>query len=333
MTSMIYIDPDFGPSARELFAAANVADGWPGQFLAALRAEPFEAVTQPSVTLVHESSVPYRPETSATIDRNPRRPYDNTAPVSPPLVRAASRAASLARRGRHSAAVRLLIRAIRLLEARGAAPAAADCALQLAWIARSRGDTGDAHSQISRARALSDSAVVQANAAALSGVVWTDEGLFVEAETALRSAHAAAAAIGSHEVAGRAALGLARALLWQERLPEALATLEELSGQHSAELSCEALALGSRIHAAGGDVASALGAASQALLRATGLHNCRLQASAHRAMAISLLLARDVTGAELHIPVGTAGGLGRASSTHGAATARAAVEHPAYGGS
>ena len=33
MTSMIYVDPDFGPSAREIFDATRVADGWPGQFL------------------------------------------------------------------------------------------------------------------------------------------------------------------------------------------------------------------------------------------------------------------------------------------------------------
>ena len=120
MTSMIYIDPDFGPSARELFAAANVADGWPGQFLAALRAEPFEAVTQPSATLVHESSVPYRPETSATIDRNARRPYDKTAPVSPPLVRASVEGSVAGKEGPPQCRGPVADRAIRLLEARGA---------------------------------------------------------------------------------------------------------------------------------------------------------------------------------------------------------------------
>src|SRR4029453_9509341 len=55
MTSMIYIDPDFGPSSREIFDAARIADGWPGQFLTALRAEPVDVLDLGSASTVHES--------------------------------------------------------------------------------------------------------------------------------------------------------------------------------------------------------------------------------------------------------------------------------------
>lgn len=297
MTSMIYVDPDFGPSARELFAAARIADGWPGQFLAALRAERFEGFNHPSASTVHEASAPYG--TTPAIDVTPSRPVKPMRMASA-LARADRRAALLTGAGRHGAAMRLLERAIRLLQAREARNDAATCALRLAWIARSRGDCDDARVQIERARAMSDDASTHAAASAAAGILWTDEGRHVEAEAALRSAVAAASTLQRPDVARRAALGLARALLWQERVSDALAALEDLSGPECPEVSCEALALAARIHATAGDVAAALGAASQALLRSSALRHPRLESSAHRAMAVALLLARDLTGAESH---------------------------------
>ena len=134
------------------------------------------------------------------------------------------------------------------------------------------------------------------------GVVWTDEGLFAEAETALRSALAAARAIARRDVAGRAALGLARALMWQERLPEALAALEELSGPACPEASCEALALASRVHATAGDVASALGAASQALGRSSSpSRSSRPGLCSSSDGGVAPPRRGDVAGAESHV--------------------------------
>src|SRR5688572_28349221 len=59
MTRMSHVDADMGPSSHELIDAPRVSDGWPGQLLAALDAEPFDAPACGHSSLVHESSIPY----------------------------------------------------------------------------------------------------------------------------------------------------------------------------------------------------------------------------------------------------------------------------------
>ena len=301
MTSMIHVDPEHGPSTPELLAAMRGAGGWPGGMLAALRAEPFEAAPAgPPPALVHETPAPY----------GARPPADVAAPVHRPrrmasaLARAERRACALANAGRHGTAVRLLERAVRLLDARGDGPQAAQCALRLGWIARSRGDGAAARRHVERARGLTQDSAVQAAASAAAGVLWTDEGRHAEAEAALRGALAAATELGRVDLARRAALGLARGLLWQERTAEALSALEGLSDPALPDVACEALALAGRIHACTGDVGAALGAASQAVQRCAALADGRLEASAHRAMALALAVAGDADGAASHAAAG-----------------------------
>ena len=300
MTSMIHVDPDYGPSTPELLAAIRDAGGWPGGMLAALRGEPFEAAGTGPAAVVHETHAPYdaRPavELGARVPR-PRR-------MASALARAERRACALASAGRHGAALRLLERAIRLLDARGEGAQAAHCALRLAWIARSRGDGVAARRHVERARALTQDSAVHAAASAAAGVLWTDEGRHTEAEAALRGALAAGSELGRADLARRAALGLARTLWWQTRPADALTALEGLGDPALPEVACEALALAGRIHASTGDVGAALGAASQALQRCAALADGRLEASAHRAMAIALAVAGDADGAASHAAAG-----------------------------
>lgn len=301
MTSMVYVDPDFGPSAKELFTAARLADGWPGQFLAALRAEPLDGVSPASASTVHEAPAPYivtaALDSGASARAKPRR-------MESALARAEARARTLARAGRHGAAIRLLERAIRLLSARGLGDAAGLCALRLAWIARSRGDSQAALAHVERARSLAVDSAIHAAAAAATGILWTDQGRHVEAEAALRAAIAAATALKRPDLVWRGALGLSRALLWEGRTGDALGALEGLSAADVPDVACEGLALAARIHATAQDVAAALGAASQALERAVRSEDARLQASAHRAMAIGLSVAGDSAGAVQHVRSG-----------------------------
>ena len=292
MTRMIHVDADMGPSSKELLAAARVSDGWPGQLLAALDAEPFDAPSCGHSSLVHESSIPYlvTPSPDSAPPLRARR-------LGTALKGADTRAAALAYAGRHAAAVRLLERAIRVFQGRGRCDEASRCALRLGWLLRSRGEMDGAHAAAVRARALSDEPTTQVSAAILEGVLWTDSGRFVEAEGALRGAQVAGQTLPDPHLAASAGLALARALLWQERTAEAVAALSTASG--SASCTIEALALAARVHAAAGDVARALGAASQAVQRAANQEG-RAAAAAHRAMAVGLLLARDLPGAAVH---------------------------------
>ena len=296
MTGMVYVDPDFGPTAAELFDAARASDGWPGRFLASLGAESFDRIRPPAFA-AHEASVPYSVTTSPA---PPPSVQARAGRMASALERAERRAVDLARAGRHASAARLLARAMRLLEARGATTQAARCALRAAWIARSRGDAGDARCLIDRARGFTDDPEIQIAASIAVGTLRADDGQYVEAEAALRGAIAGAKALDRVDLARRAVLGLGRALLWNERMGEALAALEGLSDPAVPDISCEALALAGRIHAAGGDVAAALGASSQAVQRSAVVQDLRLQAAAHRAMALALAMAGDAGGAAAH---------------------------------
>ena len=297
MTGMVYVDPDFGPATSELVAAARAADGWPGRFLAALGGESFDRRRPPAEFAAHEASVPY---SAATPSRPPVATTARGGRMASALDRAERRAACLAAAGRHAAATRLLSRAVRLLEARGVPAKAACCALRSAWIARSRGDAGDARRLIDRARDISDDPEIHVAACIAVGTLRADDGQYVEAEAALRGAIAGAKALQDVDLARRGALGLGRALLWAGRTSEALAALEGLGDPAAPAISCEALALAARVHATSGDVAAALGAASQALQRCAGLRDPRLDAAAHRAMAVALTMAGDAAGAEGH---------------------------------
>ena len=144
------------------------------------------------------------------------------------LARAERRAESLAGSGRHTAAVRLLERAMRVLQGRDEGEQAAKCALGLAWILRSRGHVQAACAQAERVRTMTSDAGLHAAASSAIGILWTDEGRYAEAESALRAAAVAAAAVKRFDVKSRAELGLARALFWRRQHGEALAIVTAL---------------------------------------------------------------------------------------------------------
>jgi DNA-binding NtrC family response regulator/tetratricopeptide (TPR) repeat protein len=290
MTSMIYIDPDFGPSAGEIFDAARSASGWPGQFLATLRADSFDGDAGTTAMTVHETAAEYGVDGAAARTGTVR----TLRRIASVLGRAERRAWSLAHSGRHAQAVRLLDRAVRLSEARDQMEDLVRASLALSWILRSRGLTQAAHARVDHARkAAATDAGAQVALSIVTGILLTDEGRFVEAEAALRGAVAGAAAIDRDDLRRRASLALARTLLWQLRTGEAFIALEGLSDSRVPELAAEALALAARIHTTTRNVAGAVGAASQALQRAQALQNARVSASAHRAMALALSLAGD----------------------------------------
>jgi transcriptional regulator with AAA-type ATPase domain/tetratricopeptide (TPR) repeat protein len=299
MASMIYIDPEFGPSAREVFEAARLSNGWPGHLLTALRAESFETDPQSNAMTVHETAAPY----TVDIDREPS-PTGPQRRIHATLVRAERRASTLAARGRHAQAVRLLDRAVRLLEARGQGEEAVRSSIALAWILRSRGVIDAAKDRTERARGLPSDPAAQVALSTLTGILQTDEGHHLEGEAALRGALTAARALNREDLARRAALGLARALFWQQKTGEALAALEGLGEPLLPDVSSEALALAARIHTAASNIAPAIAAASQALQRAHLLSVPRVTASAHRAMALALSLAGDVPSALEHVRSG-----------------------------
>ena len=300
MISMIYMDPDFGPNPRELLDAARVADGWPGQFLKALRAEPHDALEFGSASTVHESPLPYQVHRVGEESMH-KLPARRLASV---LARAERRAELLAGCGRHGAAARLLERAIRVLEGRGEGDHAARCSLCLAWILRSRGNTRAACAQAERVRSLTSDAGLHASSSSLIGVLWTDAGQYTEAESALRAAAVAATAVNRPDVRCRAQLGLARLLFWRGQTSDALAALAEICESPTPDVGCEAKVLLARVRVAAGDVGQALAPASQAVQAARAIHIPRLLAASHRAMALALQLGGDVSGAAAHADEG-----------------------------
>ncbi len=214
-------------------------------------------------TVVHESAPAYVLDPPARPDRHD---------VNRVLRDATERGARLAARGRHAAAIRLLSRASRVLEAREELTLAASCAEALAWILRGRGHSELALEQFERVETLlhrlqGDRSVQRPNKEATAlqavigrGIVWTDQYRFHQAEAALRAAVVSANVLQSPGLADRACLALARCLYWQGRHDEAATLLRAtFADRQPEEAAVEAWALMSR--AAGGGQRSARRAA------------------------------------------------------------------------
>jgi DNA-binding NtrC family response regulator/tetratricopeptide (TPR) repeat protein len=288
MISMIYADPDDGPGHEALVSAARRAEGNPGRFLARLRATPFPD-HRPMIAVVHESTPAYI--VSRTGDaRQAARQVSRRS-----ILSAQARAERLAARGRHASAARLLTRAARVFERRGDRLTAASCAVQLGWILRARGRSGEALEQFERAHALAADSALGVSAAIATGVSRTDDCRFAEAEAALRSAAAAAELLTSPELEQEARIALARCLLSQERHDEAAAALARPADSFLPAHRVRALALSARLHAARGDYRQAGAAASEALHAAQG-GDLRERAGACRAMALVLAKLGDRQG-------------------------------------
>ena len=299
LMEMVFVDRDCGPAESEMLRAAREAGGWPGAFLARLRAASFgdHAIR---MAAVHESPAVYESGAEAAIQRVGRRRLRRV------LVDATSRAAQLASRGRHAAARRLLVRAGRILEGRRELEGAAECAEALGWLDRNRGHGERAVEAFVRARTLAGDSVCGVASAIGLGVLWTDQQRFVEAEAALRGAAAAAEILAAPALAVRAAISLARCLYWQARHDEATVVLTPyLTSAGLSWTNVEAWALFARINLASSDLRTAVDAAARATERAAESTDPRLTTIAARAMAMVQRSLGDRVQARLWIERGS----------------------------
>jgi DNA-binding NtrC family response regulator len=277
---------------EELFEAARHAGGLPGIFLSRLRGE-YPAPSRPMV--VHETS--------------PRYVVEAPAAMLPPVVggrvlgsalRAVPRAAALARAGRHGAAARVLTRGLRVLQGRDRRREAAECALQLGWLALHRGDPGGAAPHFAAARDLAGDSTRAVLGSVGLGVALTDEHRLLEAEAALRGALASAATLQDPEVQMAAAAALTRCLYWQRRWHDGIATAERQPAAAAEASRARLVAAHARCLARAGRTARAVTLAREAQSLA-GTGDPATLASTELALAEVLRLAGDVEGARVSL--------------------------------
>lgn len=288
LVSMVFRDRD-EPGDAELRAAARESHGLPGAFVARLCGGAYPTPAAP--LLVHETSPAYGVGTTAA------EPAVIAGRVLGAALSAPDRACTLARRGRHAAARRLLERAIRVLDGRDRRIESARCQIQLGLLALDRGATAQARTRFDRARALDGDAGLALEATIGAGVALTDERRLVEGEAVLRGAVAAADTLQDGDRAASAAAALARCLFWQGRQEEAIATasahLESPPGHPAA---ARLLALRARAQARLGRTALAVRTARDAQQLAVQA-DPRAQSSAELALAEALAGGGDLEGA------------------------------------
>jgi DNA-binding NtrC family response regulator len=144
-----------------------------------------------------------------------------------------------------------------------------------------------------RANKLAVGGALSIRAATAIGVVWTDENRLIEAEAALRSAHAGAEVLLEPSVIRKAALALARCLLWQGRHSEAIAVVDR---ELTRETPACAWALAARVHLAAGNRQQGMAAAIEAARIAERSGAMREVAIAARAMAMARASVGDIDG-------------------------------------
>jgi DNA-binding NtrC family response regulator/tetratricopeptide (TPR) repeat protein len=314
MARMIYLDPEYGPSAGDVFVAARYSEGAPGRFLDRLAGGLFESGSH-RVLVVHESQAQYlRSSEERTLELpsqerpqivdGPSMPDRKRSRIGSVLWRASSRAAALEGRGRHLAAARLLTRAAGVLHSRLESSESANCWLQLAWMARTRGALERAHEYARQAVGVDAAAHCQIRAGCLRAVCWTDAERFAEADGALRDLVTAASALGNPGLENTCRLALARLLLWRGQPDETASIAEPLADDPDGDVASQALALMSRARLAGADLSCALRLARTALARLPPTAPGRVVALTHRVMAAALIEAGDLTQARAHVDKG-----------------------------
>ena len=280
---------DGDPAEPELLAAARDAHGLPGAFVARLCGAYPSAETS---LMVHETRPAYASE-SATA----RGPAPVTGRVLGAALRASTRAAALARRGRHGASRRVLERAIRVLDGRGRTAEAARGAIQLGWLALDRGATALARGYFERAQSPDTEATASIDATIGAGVAMTDDQRLVEAEAVLRGALAAAETIHDSNLTAAAAAALARNLLWQDRADEAIAVgAAQRERCSQPETLARLLAAMARAHSRLGRAPLAVRTARDAQ-QAASRADARVQASVELALAEAQAAGGDAEGA------------------------------------
>jgi DNA-binding NtrC family response regulator/tetratricopeptide (TPR) repeat protein len=285
MTAMVYGDGQ-GPSPSERFDAARRAHGKPGLFLEHLDASNVET-HRSGASFVHEAAHPYVIDAARAAAASVLRPK----PARGVVLRALDRAEALVARRRHSAAMRLLDRAVRVLSARGDHATAGRCAERLGHLWLRRGNTAAAIAAFERARTAARGGLDERRASCELARAWLEDARFAQAEALLRSL-AASAAVEQAAVGPEVACALARALFWQSRYDEALELLRSHC-QEQPDVRC--LAVAARAHAAAGRSADAIRLARRAV-DAAASRDHEAVAIAYRSLAAALAAAGDPAG-------------------------------------
>ncbi|CAN5760801.1 hypothetical protein BH24ACI5_BH24ACI5_06080 [soil metagenome] len=294
LVGMVFTGASAWPSEEELFAAARHAEGRPGVFLSRLSGE----YPSPSrAMVVHETSARYIVDTPADAP-----PAVIAGRVLGSALRAAPRAATLARTGRHAAAVRVLRRGLRVLVGRGRVREAAVCALQLGWLALDRGDPVAAARDFTNARELAGDSARAVLGSVGAGVALTDQDRLLEAEAILRGALASADTLQDGDARTFAAAALVRCLYWQRRWQDgiAVATQAAAPGPPS-DARVRLLGAYARCLAREGRTALAVQIARESQALAGSADRPAATASAELALAEALLCAGDAGGARVSL--------------------------------
>ncbi len=301
MAGMVFRDPELGPSADEILAAARAADGRPGLCLARLGA-PDRVFTRGRSLMVHESPQPY--EVDRRIAPPMPTPHGDARAANSAAQRSVGRAEALARRGRHAAADRLLSRAARVLSARGERDHAAEALLLHGWLARDRAHVPVALEHFERARDAAASPALALAATVGLGAALIDDGRLIEADAALRTVVVTAERQHDADTTARGAAALARCFLWRGLPQDALTALRSATDSASPRARASALTMRSRAHVAEGAVPPAIRCARSALELAEPIGDSRLIANAYRALGTAAAAAGDRQSAARHIADG-----------------------------
>jgi DNA-binding NtrC family response regulator/tetratricopeptide (TPR) repeat protein len=298
---MVFLDPELGPSAGEVFAAARAAEGRPGVCLARLGAHDY-AFTRASSMSVHEAPQPY--DVERPIASPVPKPSPAAARTGAVVRRALGRSESLTRRGRHAAADRLLARAARVLSARGEPDLAAQAWLLRGWLARDRAHVPAAvgYFECARDAAATPSLALMATVGLGSSLV--DEGRLTEADAALRTAVLGAEQIRDANVAACAAAALARCCIWRGQPLDALTVLRNAPDTAPPLARARAFVVEARAHLAEGVVPPAVRCARSAIELGESIRDPRVTASAYGALGAALAAAGDRESAAKHIARG-----------------------------
>ncbi len=241
LMAAIHADPHVGPSAAEIRGAAAAAGGRASTLVAALSSG---LRLRGGASWVHEAAAEYVAA--------PRAPAQRPVAAGiARLERAVAAARTIAARGRHARAVRLLERCATALAARGATHAASNASCVLGDLLLHRSRPVRAVAAFENAGRWSPDEPVAIRALVGGGCGLTEQGRLADAEAAFRTAMLAASN-GDPQCAARQ--GLAFVLTLRGRLDAA----EEVLGAHAPALLSTVLRLK-------GDLAGAAHAAARAI--------------------------------------------------------------------
>jgi DNA-binding NtrC family response regulator len=240
LMSAIYLDPELGPTSAEVRCALATAGGNPGALVAALSRS--RATGREQVGWVHESTPDYATTRTAT-------PVTQHAGVAR-LQRAVQGAVTLAERGRHGRAIRVLRRTMEALGVRGAHVAAASAAVHCGELLLQRGRLDEAAAAFEQSLQCCPEGETAARALVGAGRVLLERGRLLEAEGPLRRALCA----GDPFWAARARWHLCEALILRGKLDAA----EEIAGTADAVALCTIRRLQGNLAEAGRAAAAAI---------------------------------------------------------------------------